>query len=214
MHSDNQVRALRTRRESRKDMKSQERCVFIEHNTDGPYGNFTRFSEPMAIIAETWGFPCGSILAEELGILPRVKADVIEEALQDLKKYSFEGWDALYEDVPGTLSALLTHIKGRSRKKGSSLLAFDSISLFKKRGCASAPRLPLPLPEDYRQLFPDFDRRDTEKATQVFGITKIIQSAFYAMVVNDTLELSMVMRNIALVLKSTLLDLYWYTFEA
>ncbi|KAJ8420895.1 hypothetical protein Cgig2_024518 [Carnegiea gigantea] len=40
-----------------------------------------------------------------------------------------------------------------------------------------------------------------------------VEATFYAVVVNDVLDLGILTRNIALVLKSTLMDLCWYTFE-
>ena len=62
---------------------------------------------------------------------------------------------------------------------------------------------PHPLPEDYRGLCPSFTVLDAEEAAHGFNIPKIVQGTFYAMVVNDAVELFVVSRDMAKALNST-----------
>jgi len=68
----------------------------------------------------------------------------------------------------------------------------------------AASRPPRPLPKDYRDLCPGFTRPDTEDAARDFDIPEIIQATFYAMVVNDDIELFVMSRDMTGALKSAL----------
>jgi len=81
---------------------------------------------------------------------------------------------------------------------------------WRQRNALPPPRLLL---EDYQDLCSDFVRREAEESACDFQIPKLIQAIFYAMVVNDALELGILTRNMAQVLKIALTDLYWYSFE-
>jgi len=75
-------------------------------------------------------------------------------------------------------------------------------------------RPPPPFPEDYRDLCADFILFDAEEAACDFRILEIVQAIFYAMVVNEALELDMLSRDLAEDLKSALIGLQWFIFEA
>jgi len=77
-----------------------------------------------------------------------------------------------------------------------------------------ASRPPRPLPKDHWDLCLSFTLTDAEEAAHDFDIPEIVQATFYAMVVNDVVELSVVSRDIARALKSTLKGLRWTTFES
>lgn len=55
---------------------------------------------------------------------------------------------------------------------------------------------------------------DVEDAARDFNILKIVQATFYATVVNKAMELSVVSRDMAGDLKSTLKGLWWITFKS
>ncbi|KAJ8421808.1 hypothetical protein Cgig2_016546 [Carnegiea gigantea] len=69
------------------------------------------------------------------------------------------------------------------------------------RGAVSPPR---PLLENYRDLCLDFIISDAEEAAHDFRIPKIVQAVFYAMVVNQALELGVLSRALAEDLKLAL----------
>ncbi|KAJ8424442.1 hypothetical protein Cgig2_003900 [Carnegiea gigantea] len=77
---------------------------------------------------------------------------------------------------------------------------------------ASCP--PHPLLEDYRDLCPSFTLLDAKEVARDFNIPEIVEATFYTMVVNDVVELSVVSRDVAGDLKSTLKGLRWTTFES
>ncbi|KAJ8434513.1 LOW QUALITY PROTEIN: hypothetical protein Cgig2_030136 [Carnegiea gigantea] len=75
-----------------------------------------------------------------------------------------------------------------------------------------AARPPRPLLGDYRELCSDFIPFDAEEAACDFRIPEMV--IFSAMVVNDALELDVLSRDLADDLKSALITLRWYIFEA
>ena len=77
---------------------------------------------------------------------------------------------------------------------------------------ASCP--PCPLPEDYRDLCLGFTLPDAEEAACDFDIPEIIQATFYAILLNNAVELSVVSRDMIGDLKSTLKGLRLTTFES
>ena len=72
----------------------------------------------------------------------------------------------------------------------------------KKRG-----RPPHSLPENYHDLCIDFILANIEDAAHDFYIPELVQATFYAMVVNEALELGVLIKGIPAVLKSTLTGL-------
>ncbi|KAJ8437188.1 hypothetical protein Cgig2_007538 [Carnegiea gigantea] len=66
------------------------------------------------------------------------------------------------------------------------------------QGAAHPPR---PLPENYHDLCLYFDLAVVEEAARDFRIPEMIQAVFYAMVVNETLELGILSRDLAKHLK-------------
>ncbi|KAJ8425793.1 hypothetical protein Cgig2_020292 [Carnegiea gigantea] len=71
-----------------------------------------------------------------------------------------------------------------------------------------------PLPEDYRDLRPYFLLDDAEDATRDFQIPYLVLTIFYAMGVNEALELGILSQGLAEDLKSTLTGLRCPTFES
>ncbi|KAJ8432114.1 LOW QUALITY PROTEIN: hypothetical protein Cgig2_027302 [Carnegiea gigantea] len=78
----------------------------------------------------------------------------------------------------------------------------------------SASRPPCPLPEDYRELCPHFALSKAEEAARDFELPEIVQATFYAMLLNDAIELGIVNGFIAADLKAFLEGLRWTSFES
>ncbi|KAJ8434141.1 hypothetical protein Cgig2_000861 [Carnegiea gigantea] len=77
-----------------------------------------------------------------------------------------------------------------------------------------ASRPPHLFPEDYRELYPSFTLPDEEEAAHDFNIREIVQATFYAMLLNDAVELGIVNRFMATDLKATLEGLRCGLLEA
>ncbi|KAJ8426990.1 hypothetical protein Cgig2_033848 [Carnegiea gigantea] len=69
------------------------------------------------------------------------------------------------------------------------------------RGASCSPR---PLPKEYRDLCPSFTLADAKEAARDFDIPEMIEASFYAMVVDDALELGVISRDMAGALKLAL----------
>ncbi|KAJ8434358.1 hypothetical protein Cgig2_031604 [Carnegiea gigantea] len=100
------------------------------------------------------------------------------------------------------VASLWTGLQGREILVGAS----DDRS----RGAARPPRL---LPENYHKLCPPFDLLVAEEAAPDFCIVEMIQAVFYAMVVNEALELGVLSGDLAEHLKLWLEGLWWYICE-
>ena len=72
---------------------------------------------------------------------------------------------------------------------------------------------PLPLLDDHQDLRLDFVLASAEEAAQDFPLPEIIQVVFYAIVLNDDLELRVLSRDLAEMPKSTFIGLRWSTFK-
>jgi len=66
----------------------------------------------------------------------------------------------------------------------------------------------LPLPDDYRELCLNFVLSEAEKAAWNYPLPKIVQVVFYAMVLSDALELGVLNRELAEMLKSALVGMW------
>ncbi|KAJ8436709.1 hypothetical protein Cgig2_027380 [Carnegiea gigantea] len=71
-----------------------------------------------------------------------------------------------------------------------------------------------PLLEDFQELCPHFLLPEAERATLDFKLLEMIQATFYAMLMNDVVELGIVDDFMADGLASTLVRLGWMSFEA
>ncbi|KAJ8439002.1 hypothetical protein Cgig2_012998 [Carnegiea gigantea] len=71
----------------------------------------------------------------------------------------------------------------------------------------------LPPPVDYQDLCSNFILSDAKVTALDFLLPEIVQVVFYTMVINDALELGVLSRDLAELLKSALVDLQWSTFE-
>ena len=67
-----------------------------------------------------------------------------------------------------------------------------------------ATRLPRPLPDDYQDLYPCFSLLEAERAVLDFELPEMVQATFYAMLLNDAVELGIVSGFLADDLKVTL----------
>ncbi|KAJ8427406.1 hypothetical protein Cgig2_030700 [Carnegiea gigantea] len=65
-----------------------------------------------------------------------------------------------------------------------------------KKSSYGDARLPRPFPEDYYDLCSYFILADAEDATRNFRIPELVQANFYAIVVNEALELGILSRNL------------------
>ncbi|KAJ8437847.1 hypothetical protein Cgig2_000401 [Carnegiea gigantea] len=81
-----------------------------------------------------------------------------------------------------------------------------------RRRSVSCP--PHPLPEDFDVLCPYFSLAEAEATAVESGLPEIVQTTFYAMLLNDMLELSAVHEYTAKNIRSTLVDLGWSAFKA
>ncbi|KAJ8436067.1 hypothetical protein Cgig2_000363 [Carnegiea gigantea] len=71
-----------------------------------------------------------------------------------------------------------------------------------------------PLPADYHELCLDFIRSDAKEDIRDFRAPEKVQVVFYAMVVNEALELGVLSKDLAEDLKSALVGLQCFIFEA
>ncbi|KAJ8422898.1 hypothetical protein Cgig2_026419 [Carnegiea gigantea] len=65
----------------------------------------------------------------------------------------------------------------------------------------SAVRQPCPLPDDYWDLCPHFTLSDAKRAVHDFELPEMVQATFYAMLLNDVVELGKVSSLLAVDLK-------------
>ncbi|KAJ8442957.1 hypothetical protein Cgig2_019530 [Carnegiea gigantea] len=72
---------------------------------------------------------------------------------------------------------------------------------------------PHPLPEDYRVLRPHFSLPKAERAVADFELLEMVQATFYAMLLNEAIELGVMRGFMADCLKSLLVGLRWTCFE-
>ncbi|KAJ8447165.1 hypothetical protein Cgig2_022894 [Carnegiea gigantea] len=78
----------------------------------------------------------------------------------------------------------------------------------------SATRSPPPLSDDYEDLCPRFTRSDAKRAALDFELPEMVQATFYAMLLNDVIELGIVSGFLTIDLKLTLEGLRLTSFEA
>ncbi|KAJ8441786.1 hypothetical protein Cgig2_009032 [Carnegiea gigantea] len=81
----------------------------------------------------------------------------------------------------------------------------------RRRSATCTPRLLL---DDYQDLCPCFTLSDTERAALDFEFPEMVQATFYAMLLNNAVELGIVSGFLAVDLKLTLGSLRWTSFEA
>ncbi|KAJ8423630.1 hypothetical protein Cgig2_028489 [Carnegiea gigantea] len=77
----------------------------------------------------------------------------------------------------------------------------------------SASRPPRPLPEDFNLLYPCFSLAEAEAASAELELLEIVQTTFYAMLLNEMFELGMVHEYTAERMKLLLVGLRWSTFK-
>jgi len=63
-------------------------------------------------------------------------------------------------------------------------------------------------------LCPDFVLSDVDEATLDFLLPEIVQAILYIMVLNDALELDVLSKDLAKMMMSAPVGLWWSTFEA
>jgi len=77
-----------------------------------------------------------------------------------------------------------------------------------------ATRLPRSLPDGYRDLCPYFILFDVKDAARDFRIFELLQAMFYAIEANEALKLDVLSRNLAENLRSALIGLRLFIFDA
>ncbi|KAJ8452514.1 hypothetical protein Cgig2_000103 [Carnegiea gigantea] len=95
--------------------------------------------------------------------------------------------------------------------KGSACEGATSPSDDDKQGRATRP--PRPLPEDYHILCPRFSLPEVEGAAADFELPKMVQATFYAMLLNEAMELGVVHGFMTEGSRSALVGLRWSSFE-
>jgi len=78
----------------------------------------------------------------------------------------------------------------------------------------SALRPPCALPEYYQDLCPCFTLFDMKKTACDFELSKMVQATFYAMLLNDAVELGLADRFMAASLRASLEGLRWTSLES
>ncbi|KAJ8442135.1 hypothetical protein Cgig2_011325 [Carnegiea gigantea] len=181
--------------------------------------------------------------AEELGVLHGPRLRSLEVALTELCWGAFESWiwlfgDRVYEARfrPKSRSGegVRTGRQGETSNGGAAdggafsgpvaIMAFPPAHSMKEMvnyvsetftwhwRSASCP--PHPLPEDAGVLCPYFSLAEAETAAAESGLRKIIQVTFYAMLLNDMLELGTVHEYTTEKMRSVFMDLGWSAFQA
>ena len=74
-------------------------------------------------------------------------------------------------------------------------------------------RPPRPLPEDFSGLCPGFSLSEAEIAATELGLPEMVQATFYAMLLNDAVELGAAHEFTGDEMKPVLMDLRWSSFE-
>ncbi|KAJ8444094.1 hypothetical protein Cgig2_025095 [Carnegiea gigantea] len=84
-----------------------------------------------------------------------------------------------------------------------------------RRGLGGGPHVRLtPLPEDYHVLCPHFSLPEAEGAATDFELPEMMQATFYAMLLNEAVELGVVHGFMVEGLRLALVGLRWSSFEA
>ncbi|KAJ8433689.1 hypothetical protein Cgig2_030076 [Carnegiea gigantea] len=141
----------------------------------------------------------------KLGFLRGWMIGIMELALKELRWSTFKAWGA-------------NPLASRGRR------AVTQEAKFWVNGGSDWPQGPVARPSISALLgrFPrtttsfclHFDLAMAEKATRDFYILEVVQAVFYAMVVNEALELGVLSRDLAEHLKLWLEGLQWYLYEA
>ena len=77
----------------------------------------------------------------------------------------------------------------------------------------NASRPPRPLSEDFSKLCPSFSLSEAEIAAAELGLPEMVQATFYAMLLNDAVELGVAHEFTGDEMKSVLMGLRWSSFE-
>ena len=77
----------------------------------------------------------------------------------------------------------------------------------------NASHPPRPLPEDFSGLCPGFSLSEAEIAAVELGLPEMVQATFYAMLLNDAVELGAAHEFTGDEMKFVLMDLRWSSFE-
>ncbi|KAJ8433463.1 hypothetical protein Cgig2_014504 [Carnegiea gigantea] len=174
--------------------------------------------------------------AEKLYVLHGPRLWSSEVALTELRWGAFESWIWLFDD--GVYEARVhpksgSGIGARADRRGESSklsvivcavsMAFPPIRSTREMAnyvretfiwrWRSALHPPRPLPEDFNVLCPCFSLAEAEATAAELELPEIVQATFYAMLLNEMLELSIVHEYTAERMKSSLVGLRWSTFE-
>ncbi|KAJ8438046.1 hypothetical protein Cgig2_014175 [Carnegiea gigantea] len=164
--------------------------------------------------------------AERLGVLHRRALRTLKSVLTKLRWNTFKSWVWLYGDcifeawfrmraAPEEGSGAGQQGKGSEEEpkgEGSTTEGAASPSNDEKHW-RRALCLPHPLPEDFHTLCPRFSLPEAEGAAADFELSEMVQATFYAMLLNEAVELGVVHSFMAKGLKAALVGLRWSSFE-
>ncbi|KAJ8434455.1 hypothetical protein Cgig2_025425 [Carnegiea gigantea] len=139
--------------------------------------------------------------AEKLGVLHGPRLRSLEVALTELRRGAFEPWMWLFSDRV---------YEARFCPKRAGLQGERETFIWHWTSASCPPR---PLPKDFHVLCPCFSLVEAEAAAAESELPEIVQAIFYAMLLNETLELGMAHEYTAVSMKSSLVGLRWSTFE-
>ncbi|KAJ8435255.1 hypothetical protein Cgig2_005307 [Carnegiea gigantea] len=176
--------------------------------------------------------------AEKFRVLHGPRLRSLEVALTELRWRAFESWiwlfgDRVYE-ARFRLSSLgegaWTGRQGEASSGGAVdkgafrdpvvIMAFlpthstKEMANYVREVFTWCRRSARPLPGDFEVLCPHFSLGEAEAAAMESGLPEIVQAMFYAMLLNDVLELGAVHEYTAEKMRSVLMDLGWSDFEA
>ncbi|KAJ8422576.1 hypothetical protein Cgig2_027657 [Carnegiea gigantea] len=124
----------------------------------------------------------------------------MESTLKELRRSTFQAWVGCNR---GRILEAHRQEADNDQDKEESSGSDGASSPLGHVSSSSAPR-----------LCPGFTLPYADEAACDFDIPEIVQAMFYAMLVNDAVDLSVVRRDMAGDLKSTLNGLRWTTFES
>ncbi|KAJ8421186.1 hypothetical protein Cgig2_011314 [Carnegiea gigantea] len=168
--------------------------------------------------------------AKRLGVLHGRALRSLESALTELHWSAFESWIWLFSDriyKPRFRSKDGEVVKNTGKASSIPIflvsMAFPFICNTREMAnyaresfiwCwRSASHPPHPLPEDFQVLCPHFSLSDAEGVAADFELPEIVQATFYAMLLNEAVDLGVAHNFTTESVKSSLIGLRWSTFE-
>ncbi|KAJ8429347.1 hypothetical protein Cgig2_008794 [Carnegiea gigantea] len=147
--------------------------------------------------------------AEKLGVLHGPRVWSLEVALTELRCGAFESCIWLFDDQVYEARFRPQGNSGEGARAGVRERWLTTLG----RPSPGAGGTPRPLPEDFNVLCSCFSLVEAEAAAAESGMPEIIQATFYAMLLNEMLELGAIHEYTAEKMGSLLEGLRWSDFE-